>query len=148
MRPPPRATSIRAARVSAAAKVVALMLAATVMVVLTVVFLVPRFLGNMSPGTAPVEEEKDSSRIAFESYLHRTSDIYTMKADGTDLIRLTNHRGDEWFPTWSPDGEKIAFVSSRGGYDDIYTMSADGTGVVRLTDHPELDGSPTWQPVD
>jgi TolB protein len=71
-----------------------------------------------------------------------------MNADGTGVDRLTDHRGDEWFPTWSPDGEKIAFASSRGGNDDIYTMNADGTGVVRLTDHPQPDGSPTWQPVD
>jgi hypothetical protein len=87
-------------------------------------------------------------KIAFESFRHGNGDIYTIKADGKDLIRLTDHPAMEGFPTWAPDGEKIAFVSDRNGNNDIYTMNADGTGVARLTDHRGMVGSPAWQPVD
>src|SRR5215210_3759986 len=73
-------------------------------------------------------------KIAFESFRRGNGDIYTIKADGTDPVRLTDHPAIDGDPTWSPDGGKIAFVTDRNGDDDIYAMNADGTGAENLTD--------------
>jgi pimeloyl-ACP methyl ester carboxylesterase len=40
-------------------------------------------------------------------------DIWIMKTDGTNKIRLTDDPGMDVWPRWSPDGKKIAFGSQR-----------------------------------
>ena len=51
-------------------------------------------------------------------------EIYTMKADGTDLARLTHLDGNAIAPDWSPDGSRIAFWLEDQA---LYTMAADGS---------------------
>ncbi len=62
--------------------------------------------------------------------------IYTARADGSRLARLTDTAGhDNTWPSWSPDGRRIAFISYReGGVGRIYQMGADGGGQTRLVD--------------
>lgn len=56
----------------------------------------------------------------------KAGDIYTIRADGTDLRPLTD--GPEWEadPAWSPDGSRIAFRSWFEGTDNVVVMGADG----------------------
>jgi Tol biopolymer transport system component len=72
--------------------------------------------------------------IAFVSVQAGNSEIYTMHADGTGLINLTNHPALDVNPFWSPDGESIAFESDRKGLTQIFLMYADGSNVIQVTD--------------
>jgi TolB protein len=69
-------------------------------------------------------------------------DLYTVRADGSDLRRLTDSPGYDAEATLSPDGRTIVFTSTRDGDLDIYSMSVDGTGLRRLTDAVGYDGGP------
>ncbi|HIM10230.1 TPA: hypothetical protein EYM26_05435, partial [Candidatus Poribacteria bacterium] len=42
------------------------------------------------------------NRIAFSSKRDGNFEIYVMKADGTDVTRLTNHNAEDYYPSWSP----------------------------------------------
>ena len=95
----------------------------------------------MDPAWSP-----DGARIAFTSARDGNWNIYTMHADGRNVVRLTQHPSFDIDPAWSPDGARIAFTSLRDGNWDIYTMHADGGNVVRLTQHPSIDTSPAWSP--
>ena len=76
-----------------------------------------------------------------------TAKICVMDADGRGLPRrLTRGPGDEYSPSWSPDGQKIAFWSDRSGKGDIYVMNTDGSNVTNLTNHPASDLYPAWSP--
>ena len=63
-----------------------------------------------------------------------------------DIRRLTDNSGDDWFPSWAPDGQSIAFTSDRNGNDEIYVMDANGGNLRRLTHDSSKDGHPSWSP--
>jgi Tol biopolymer transport system component len=71
----------------------------------------------------------------------RSGDLYTVRADGTGVRRLTTTGGVS-SGQWSPDGSRIALT--RAG--DVYTMTSSGTGLQRVTTHAASDDSPTWSP--
>ena len=73
-------------------------------------------------------------------------DIYTARADGSNLKRLTSYGVYTAEGTLSPDGNTIVFTSLKDGDLDIYTMRRDGTGIRRLTNMPGYDGGPFFSP--
>jgi len=83
-------------------------------------------------------------RIAFISDRDGNVEIYTMKTDGTSVVRLTDNPVIDTEPSWSPDERKIAFCSDQDGDFEIYVMNADGAGVTNLTGNPVLDAYPAW----
>ena len=109
-------------------------------------------LDDQSPSWSP-----DGKRIVFssqraghfETKFAITHEIYVMDADGGNQQRLTENRKNDWFPSWSPDGERIAFASDRKGdlqNFEIYVMDADGGNQQRLTENRVYDWSPVWSP--
>jgi dipeptidyl aminopeptidase/acylaminoacyl peptidase len=79
-----------------------------------------------------------SGRIVFDNF----RDVWTVKADGTGLTRLTRSRKPDFDAVWSPDGARIAFRSERSGDSEIWLMHADGSGQHRLA----RGLSPAWSP--
>ncbi len=73
-------------------------------------------------------------------------DIFTVMADGTGEVNLTNNEYWDAYPHFSADRSKIAFASNRGGNFDIYVMDADGSNVIQVTTDPGSDTQPTWSP--
>ena len=64
--------------------------------------------------------------IAFQADKGSGGDgeIYTIKADGTHLRRLTHVKGEAINPDWSPDGSQIAFALNECS---VAIINADGT---------------------
>ena len=71
----------------------------------------------------------DGKQILF-SY---QGDIWLVGIQGGQATRLTVHKGYDYLPMWSPDGNRIAFVSDRNGGDDLYSMNASGGDLRRHT---------------
>jgi TolB protein len=63
---------------------------------------------GMYPTWAP-----DASRLAFMSWRNGKTELFTMKADGSDQQRLVSMPvGSAIDPRWSPDGTRIVFVNA------------------------------------
>jgi Tol biopolymer transport system component len=73
-------------------------------------------------------------------------EIYSAKADGSDLQRLTRNDAYDAEATVSPDGERVVFTSSRDGDIELYTMNVDGSDVRRVTQRVGYDGGAFFSP--
>ena len=62
-------------------------------------------------------------------------------------VNITNSRGYDNQPSFTPDGLQILFTSNRGGTQtDIYRYDVTSRAVARVTDTPESEYSPTVTP--
>ena len=91
--------------------------------------------GDSEPDWSP-----DRRRIAFvrQEPGKRSSSLYVIRRDGSDLLRLT--RGDQVVtgPAWSGDGLRIAYAASplAGGSFDIWTTRLEGGTATRVAEGP------------
>ena len=101
----------------------------------------------------------DGRRIAFSGGPFGSEGIWVMNADGSHQVQLTGcaasdpqpcATGDDFGPTWSPNGQKIAFIRDFQplGVPDrpVMVMNANGTGVHRITAEGVIALVPAWQP--
>jgi Tol biopolymer transport system component len=105
--------------------------------------------GSSFPSWSP-----DSSRIVFQSDRtdpdvtdgYEIQDVFTMRPDGTDVLKITDSLGFSGHPSWSPDGRSILFDADRADYptrQGIYIIPADGSAPPqRLT---SLPAGSNWQ---
>lgn len=90
--------------------------------------------------------EKDA-----ETFKHDPSymlDIYIMRADGSDLRRLTTSKGYDGGPFFSADGSRICWrrFAPDGATAEIYTMNLDGSDQRQLTRLGAMSWAPYFHP--
>lgn len=93
-------------------------------------------------------------RIAFSGFFFSMqSDIFVMRPDGSEVAQLTDGRGDNKNPTWSPNAQYIAITSNRGGKYDLYLIPSqsgrrlpNGEMFHRLTYMSGDNLFPSWSP--
>lgn len=73
-----------------------------------------------------------NGRIAFS----RDGDVWSVAADGSDEMNLTDHEALDADQRWSADGTKIVFTSDRSGNRDVWVMDADGGNPTQVTTDP------------
>lgn len=90
----------------------------------------------------------DGSRIVFvRGWI--TSELWSMRPDGTDLVQITNLGANVSGPSWSPDGSTIVFAAYLNGRNDLHVIHPDGTGLLQITDSSTIPDSvmePQWSP--
>jgi Tol biopolymer transport system component len=106
------------------------------------------------PGTA-----SQGGQIAITSARSAHDEIYTVRADGTDLRQLTFGTKENFAPIWSPDGSKIAYSQVKFFPPaaaippaaqppiSIHVMNADGSDQRNVTPEESRDfGAFSWSP--
>ena len=78
-------------------------------------------------------------RIAYYSQ----GAIYSINADGSNLLHLTSGEGGAW-PSWSPDGSRITFAGGPIDNTNIYIMHSDGSNFIKLS--AAGGTAPFWSP--
>jgi Tol biopolymer transport system component len=62
-------------------------------------------------------------------------DLFTVRADGSDPVPLTDDDAVDWNPVWSPTGDSLYFCSDRAGSMNLWRLAID-----------ESSGSPSGDP--
>jgi Tol biopolymer transport system component len=96
-----------------------------------------RILG--APAIAP-----NGQWIAFCAEDTHGARLYTIKADGSGLRRVSESVQPRGAPAWSPDGRSIAVATMVNGEPRLAIMSADRGVVSSMVDDYSQD--PTWSP--
>jgi Tol biopolymer transport system component len=77
-------------------------------------------------------------------------DIFSMNANGSGPVNLTNSPYDDIAPAWTPDGSDFAFLSYRDAatYPSrrVYSMLPDGSGQTQVVGSGSFAGFPAWSP--
>jgi Tol biopolymer transport system component len=99
--------------------------------------------GNFEPSVSP-----DGTQVVFVSSRTGDPEIYVMKADGTDVRRLTTFHMEDMAPRWSPDGKWISFLSDREGRVRVFVMKPDGSGLRAVSGKAVVgeEREPAWSP--
>ncbi len=88
-----------------------------------------------------------NGRIAYQTNVHATEQIYTMNADGSDKVRVAAYVGNsDQYPGFAPNGLRIAFISDLGlgGSNEIFAMNTDGSGLLQLSGNDKVNASPEY----
>jgi Tol biopolymer transport system component len=90
----------------------------------------------------------ENGRIVFVSDRDGNREIYSMRADGSDPLRLTVNEVTDVRPAWSPDGRLIAFARERNGIPQLWVMKAGGSDQRQAASPPPGfgDSEPAWSP--
>ena len=76
----------------------------------------------------------------------RYSNLWLVKADGSDHRPLTTGKFSESQPRWSPDGKRIGYLSTKDGAPQIYVRWMDGGLTQAVTNSMSPPSTPTWSP--
>lgn len=75
---------------------------------------------------------RDGTRIVFDRTINGQSEIFTIRADGRDLRRLTTNDWDDLLPSWSADGQWIYFTEAGQNRSGIYRLPAGGGDIEKV----------------
>ncbi len=88
----------------------------------------------------------DGQQIAFSAEVDGQLDLFLMRADGTDVRRLTDDPASDWGVAWVPDGRTLLFISDRGGGYHIHRFDLATGQVAPVTSGPWQDYDPAISP--
>jgi Tol biopolymer transport system component len=66
-----------------------------------------------------------ATREAPREFTGSDRDLWTIRLDGTDPVRVTDDTATDWSPTWSPDGRFLYFASDRAGSMNLWRVAID-----------------------
>ena len=106
----------------------------------------PRLLGEMGCAEEDCEDVQLSPDGEFAAWAARKQLWIAPVSGATPAHQLTDLRGDNSNPKWSPDGRQIALVSARGDHSFIAVYDFGREQVRYLSPSADRDSMPRWSP--
>lgn len=103
------------------------------------------FASNRDAYAKPMSEREQT---LFANDPSVAVDLYMMRADGTDLRKITDFIGYDGGPFFSPDGKRICWrrFAEDGATAEIYSANLDGSDAKALTRLGAMSWAPYFHP--
>ena len=91
----------------------------------------------------------DGREIVFESNASGRTNVWKMRADGSDPTQISHSDDRQFAAVWSPDGKWIVYQQDVGGAEiwDVFAVPAGGGDPVNLTKTEKIaESNPLWSP--
>lgn len=88
----------------------------------------------------------DGTSILFASDRNGTTQLYTIRPDGSKLTRITNLPSIRGRSDWSADGQYIVTYSGDSWQRELYIMNSDGSNARQLTPSGGNSQGPSFSP--
>src|SRR5260364_128146 len=75
----------------------------------------------------------NGNQLAYVSFEHKKPVVYVQYLTSGQRRVVSNQKGNNSAPAWSPDGKRLALALSLSGNTQIYLVNADGSGLRRLS---------------
>src|SRR5450432_788316 len=109
------------------------------------------FGDSVKSALAPVwSPQGDKIAFGFGRYFQSLQgpaigDIAIINKDGSHLKILTDGKGNNGFPSWSPDGKKIVYRASTDSIKGLFIVDVE-TGKITTLTKDSHDNFPSWSP--
>ncbi|TKC91115.1 Tol-Pal system protein TolB [Trinickia terrae] len=95
----------------------------------------------ISPAWSP-----SGTKVAYVSFEKKKPIVYIHDLPTGRRVIVSDQKGNNSAPAWSPDGNTLAVALSRTGNTQIFAVNADGSGLRRLTQGSSIDTEPCYSP--
>ena len=90
------------------------------------------------------QPNRPQGMLVFASNRTGVFQLYSIRADGSQLGQLTHGKAADTVPLLSPDGRRSLFIRSpKQNVSELWVMNANGSGQRKLAAHGY---APTWSP--
>lgn len=87
-----------------------------------------------------------SSRIAFIASQGGAKELWLMDVDGSQAVRLTNHRSIVLNPDFAPQGRELIFTSYKAGKPDLYRKEIYSGQEARISSRSGINIAARFRP--
>jgi TolB protein len=74
-------------------------------------------------------------------------DVFTMNADGSNVVNLSQHPHEDFNPHWTADSKAVVFTSLRSGTAQIFAYDLQKKSATRITENLAHDMDQVPQPI-
>ena len=92
------------------------------------------------------EWSPDGKHIAYAKVNGAGFDIYTMRADGSDVKLISDAPGSHEHPSWSPNGAYLVYQTTRHARPALYIQNVRTGDRRRITPPDVVATAPCWGP--
>jgi TolB protein len=89
-------------------------------------------------------QKKESSKIIYLLEENRKQNLWSMNADASGKVQITDLEFSVQWPDLSKDGKQIVFSSYDKGFEGLYTISSSGKNLKKLDIKMEEIDIPCW----
>jgi TolB protein len=100
------------------------------------------YLPQLTSGPSSVAWSPDSREVVYSM----AGSLWRQKVDSGAAKQITDGRGYDYQPDWSPDGKSVVYVSYREDAMELWLLDLESGTTEQLTKGQAVNAEPRWSP--
>jgi TolB protein len=100
------------------------------------------YLPQLTSGPTSLSWAPDSEELVYSM----AGSLWRQKLDSREAVQLTDSRGYDYQPDWSPDGRNVVYVSYQNDAMELWILDLTSGKTRQLTSGGAVNVEPRWSP--